>query len=101
MRVRTVPSEDISSRSLRARDYIPQVVKKKTAATLTPTRPGESYEEKVMRAFRDASKINGPGQGASAAEVTELLFQRGELSRLDSCLDIADIMKKLRAEGRL
>jgi hypothetical protein len=65
-----------------------------------PVPSHETYDEKIIRAYKDASASNG-GKGASAAEVTDLLFQRGELSKLDSCVDIADLMRALRNKGRL
>ncbi len=56
------------------------------------------YEKRVIRAFNDLCDQNG---GASPVEVTELLVQRGQLSPMDTTLDIASIMRELRSRGFL
>jgi hypothetical protein len=83
MRTRIVPGEEVTSKSLHARNYI------------------KDYDKKIIKAFKDASKANGPGEGASPTDVTTLLAERGELSPLDTVIDIADLMKELRDLGRL
>ena len=63
------------------------------------------YEQNVIQAFKDACAANkvkeGGEPGASPDEVTKLLHERGQLSELDTVIDIADIMKGLRNRGRL
>ena len=56
------------------------------------------YERKVMDAFEAVSKKNN-GKGASAAEITEYMKNRGTLSELDSVIDIADVMKAMQVRG--
>jgi hypothetical protein len=60
----------------------------------------ETYDEKVITCFEYLSKKNS--EGASPAEVTEEMANRGWLSPLDTVIDIKDIMQRLRfSEGRL
>jgi len=53
-----------------------------------------TYDDKVLEAFEAVCKRN-KGKGASAAEVTEEMRARKTLSKLDTVIDIADIMKRL------
>ncbi len=59
-----------------------------------------SYERKIMDAVQAINKANG-GKGASAAEVTEFMLNRGTLSELDTVIDIADCMKAMHERGYL
>lgn len=59
-----------------------------------------SYERKIMDAFEAVNKANG-NKGASAAEVTEFMRNRGTLSELDTVIDIADCMKAMHERGYL
>lgn len=54
-----------------------------------------TYNDKIRDAWRAVSERNG-GQGASASEVTEEMFRKGELAALDTVIDIADLMKGIR-----
>jgi hypothetical protein len=58
-----------------------------------------SYEEKVVVCFRELCSENT--EGTSPAEVTERMAEKGWLSEMDTVIDIADIMQRLRSEGRL
>jgi hypothetical protein len=57
-----------------------------------------TYEKNIVTAFQDLCKLNG---GASPHEVTTELAKRGQLSELDTVIDIADQMKNLRGRGLL
>jgi hypothetical protein len=57
-----------------------------------------TYDEKIIVCFRELCEKQG---GASPAEVTELMREKGWLSPFDIVLDIAVLMKRLREEGRL
>lgn len=61
------------------------------------------YEQNVVQAFKDACEANkdSDNPGASPSEVTNLLAEREQLSKLDTVIDIADIMKGLRNRGHL
>jgi hypothetical protein len=60
----------------------------------------KSYDEKVIACFNHLAEKTG--EGASPAEVTEEMANRGWLSPLDTVIDIKDIMQRLRfSEGRL
>jgi hypothetical protein len=85
MRIRVVSADELSSRSLRANDYI------------------KDYDEKIIRAFKDVAEENKKKgiDGASPDEVTKRMYERGELSKLDTVIDVAGIMKDLRARGLL
>ena len=56
------------------------------------------YEQHIVTAFQDLCKKNG---GASPAEVTHLMADRGQLSKLDTVIDVADLMRGLRDRGLL
>lgn len=58
-----------------------------------------SYEQNIVTAFKDLCKKNG--DGASPHEVTQELADRGQLSPMDTVIDIADQMKSLRNRGLL
>lgn len=57
------------------------------------------YEQNIVTAFKDLCKTQP--DGASPAEVTRLLHERKQLSKLDSTLDIEKIMRELRNRGEL
>lgn len=57
------------------------------------------YEQKIIDAFK-ALCAEQP-DGASPAEVTKRLRDRGEIAALDTVIDIADQMKTLRKRGEL
>jgi hypothetical protein len=54
-----------------------------------------TYNEKVREAHAIACRKNGEGVGASAAETTQVMRDRGWLSELDTVIDIADILRDL------
>jgi hypothetical protein len=56
------------------------------------------YEQHIVTAFQDLCKKNG---GASPAEVTHLMAERGQLATLDTVIDIVEIMRVLRDRGLL
>lgn len=56
------------------------------------------YEQRIVSTFKELCNKNG---GASPAEVTELMSKRGQLSTLDTVIDIANLMKELRDKGLL
>ena len=59
-----------------------------------------NYDDKIIFCFKALCAKNG--NGASPVEVTEEMANLGWLSSMDSVLDIADIMARLRhVEGRL
>lgn len=57
-----------------------------------------TYNEKICQVFRDLCQRNG---GASPAEVTEEMVNRGWLSDLDTVIDIEKLMRGLRDRGLL
>ena len=61
------------------------------------------YETNIVRAFKDVCESNKGSEspGASPAEVMNLLADRGQISKLDTVIDIADIMRGLRNRGDL
>ena len=61
------------------------------------------YESNIVQAFKDVCKTNKGSEcpGASPAEVMNLIADRRQISRLDSIIDIADIMRELRNRGEL
>ncbi len=61
------------------------------------------YEQNIVQAFKDVCKSNSMNniEGASPSEVTNLLAERNQLSKMDSVIDIADIMRGLRGRGYL
>lgn len=59
---------------------------------------GMRYEDKIRTVFKELAEKN---DGASPTEVTDEMARRGWLSPLDTVIDIADLMKKLRDEGFL
>jgi hypothetical protein len=71
----------------------------KVASKTSPAEP-KTYDEKVIRCFKDACKNNG-SNSASPADVTRLMAERKWLTSLDTVIDIADIMKELRNRGDL
>jgi hypothetical protein len=123
MRTRVVPAAEISSRSLRASDYIKPIppdavfIPGKEPAPGTPIfakhngdmksdlmpRALTGYERYIVEAFKALCEENKKKgiEGASPDEVTKRMARRGELAALDTVLDIADIMKDLRGKGWL
>ncbi len=61
------------------------------------------YESNIVQAFRDVCKSNKGTEspGASPAEVMNLIADREQISKLDTVIDIADIMRGLRNRGDL
>jgi hypothetical protein len=58
-----------------------------------------TYDDKIIECFRAVCVRTG--EGASPDEVTQEMHDRKWLSPLDTVIDIADIMKRLRfKEGR-
>lgn len=55
-------------------------------------------ESNILEVFRDLCKANG---AASPADVLVALYDRGQLSQLDTVIDIADKMKEMRNRGLL
>jgi hypothetical protein len=62
------------------------------------TEPLQGYADKIRKAFKDICEMQGD---ASPIDVTNLLRERGQLSSVDTVIDIADIMRELREEGLL
>ncbi len=56
------------------------------------------YEDKIRTVFKELAEKN---DGASPAEVTDEMANRGWLSPLDTVIDIADQMRELRDAGFL
>lgn len=61
------------------------------------------YDANIVQAFKDVCKDNkdSDSPGASPAEVTHMLADRGKLSKLDTVIDIEGIMQRLRNRGEL
>lgn len=57
-----------------------------------------TYEDKIFMVFSQLCDKQG---GASPAEVTAEMSNRGWLSELDTVIDIVDLMGAMRARGRL
>ena len=61
------------------------------------------YESNIVQAFKDVCEANKGTEspGASPAEVTHLIADRGQISKLDTVIDIERIMRGLRNRGEL
>ncbi|OHD23855.1 MAG: hypothetical protein A2Y38_17350 [Spirochaetes bacterium GWB1_59_5] len=57
------------------------------------------YEQKIVNAFR--ALCAEQGGAASPHEVTERMAKRGELTSMDTVIDIEKLMKGLRNRGVL
>lgn len=58
----------------------------------------QTYRDKIRVCWNEASEANakaGGEPGASAADVTDLMSQKGWLSPMDTVIDIADIMREM------
>lgn len=79
--------------------------KEKRMAAEKKTGPNVSkYEGYIIQAFQDAVAANKEKDGeagASPHDVTQLMAERGQLTELDTVIDITDLMKGLRDRGLL
>lgn len=61
------------------------------------------YEQNIVKAFKDVCARNAKEgiEGASPTEVTHLLEDRKQLSKLDTVIDVERLMRGLRNTGYL